>query len=83
MIDALGNGAWTMAKPPPLDRDPRERDPGISEWSCGHVAGSVCAECYRQLPAKAHALAEEVQRLRDAIDEHAAEIRAALEYRQP
>jgi hypothetical protein len=40
-----------------------------AEWTCGHVAGAVCAECYRQLAAKAHALAEENRRLRDEIAE--------------
>jgi len=38
-----------------------------AEWTCGHVAGAVCAECYRLLAQKAHELAEENQRLRDEI----------------
>ena len=38
-----------------------------AEWSCGHVAGAVCAECYRQLAQRANELAEENQRLRDEI----------------
>lgn len=43
--------------------------PGISEWSCGHTAGAVCAECYRRLAAKANELAEEVYRLRALVAE--------------
>jgi len=39
------------------------------EWSCGHVAGSVCGECYRMLAAKANELAAEVDALRIALDE--------------
>jgi hypothetical protein len=35
-------------------------DPPPQEWTCGHVAGAMCAECYRQLAAKAHELAEQV-----------------------
>lgn len=28
------------------------------DWTCGHTAGAVCAECYRLLAEKAHKLAE-------------------------
>lgn len=35
-----------------------------AEWTCGHVGGAVCAECYRLLAAKAHELAIEIERLR-------------------
>jgi hypothetical protein len=38
------------------------------EWSCGHVAGSMCAECFRELAAKAHVLAEECERLKGILD---------------
>jgi DNA-binding transcriptional regulator PaaX len=38
-----------------------------AEWTCGHVAGAMCAECYRILAERAHELAEENQRLRDNI----------------
>src|SRR4030095_10623803 len=40
-----------------------------AEWSCGHVGGAMCAECYRLLAAKAHELAMEIERLREAADE--------------
>jgi len=40
-----------------------------AEWSCGHVAGAVCAECWRLLAQRAHELAEENQRLRDMIED--------------
>lgn len=30
------------------------------DWSCGHVAGSVCAECYQALARRANKLAEQV-----------------------
>jgi hypothetical protein len=44
-------------------------------WTCGHVGGAVCAECYRLLAAKAHELVEEVDRLREAFDQLKQEIR--------
>jgi len=37
------------------------------EWTCGHVAGAMCAECYRLLAQRANALAEENERLRDEL----------------
>ena len=37
------------------------------EWSCGHVAGSMCAECYRILALRAHALAKENLELRSEM----------------
>jgi hypothetical protein len=47
--------------------------PGIDrtvwEWSCGHSAASICAECYRELAAEAHRLAEENLALRDRVAE--------------
>jgi len=39
------------------------------EWTCGHVAGAVCAECYHILARCAHELAEENFALRERIDE--------------
>lgn len=30
-----------------------------SEWSCGHVAGAMCQECFRVLARRAHELAVE------------------------
>jgi hypothetical protein len=41
----------------------------MNEWSCGHHAGAVCAECYRQLAWRAHELAEENFRLREELDD--------------
>jgi hypothetical protein len=35
----------------------------IELWTCGHLANSVCAECYRELAEKANMLAEECERL--------------------
>jgi hypothetical protein len=46
------------------------------EWTCGHVGGAVCAECYRILARRAHELAEEVDRL---MDERRVERRTSLE----
>ena len=34
------------------------------EWTCGHAAGSMCAQCYQNLALKAHELAEENLELR-------------------
>lgn len=39
------------------------------EWSCGHICGSMCQECFRLLAARAHELAEENMRLREEVDE--------------
>jgi hypothetical protein len=38
------------------------------QWTCGHEAGATCAECYRDLAAKAHDLAEENARLRAELE---------------
>ena len=38
-----------------------------NEWTCGHVAGSACGQCYQELAAKAHELQMEVDRLRDKL----------------
>jgi hypothetical protein len=38
-------------------------------WTCGHVGGAHCAECYRLLAWKAHELQEEVDRLRERLAE--------------
>jgi outer membrane murein-binding lipoprotein Lpp len=48
-----------------------------AEWSCGHVAGSMCAECYRELAAKAHELAEDNDSLRDQLAETKADLNEA------
>ena len=39
------------------------------EWSCGHVAGAVCQECYRNLAVRAHELAEVNLRLRSMLEQ--------------
>ena len=33
--------------------------PDVSEWTCGHEASAVCAECHRELTAKSNRLAAE------------------------
>jgi regulator of replication initiation timing len=33
---------------------------GIEHWTCGHVAGSMCRQCYSELAQRAHVLAEQV-----------------------
>jgi hypothetical protein len=38
-----------------------------AEWTCGHVAGAVCAECHRILIQRANELAEENLRLRERV----------------
>jgi hypothetical protein len=40
-------------------------------WTCGHVGGAVCAECYRELARRAHELVEENDRLREQLREAA------------
>jgi hypothetical protein len=39
----------------------------IAEWTCGHLAGSMCAECFRELAMKAGELAEEGRLLREGV----------------
>jgi hypothetical protein len=39
----------------------------IAEWSCGHLAGSMCAECFRELAMKAGELAEEGRLQREQL----------------
>ena len=46
------------------------------EWSCGHVAGDMCQECYRALAAKANELAEENLELRAEVERLRRERRA-------
>jgi hypothetical protein len=38
-----------------------------AEWTCGHVGGAMCVECYRILAARAHELAEENLQLRERV----------------
>jgi transcription elongation factor Elf1 len=40
---------------------------GDPDWTCGHTAGAVCAECYRLLAVKATELQAEVDRLHDLV----------------
>lgn len=40
-------------------------------WSCGHVAGAMCAECYRRLAWQAHELTEATQKLVNIAAENA------------
>ena len=37
------------------------------EWTCGHVAGAMCAECYHNLAQRAHELTVENFLLREAL----------------
>lgn len=39
-----------------------------AEWTCGHVCGAVCAECYRLLGAWASELAAENLHLRSEVE---------------
>jgi len=39
-----------------------------SKWTCGHVGGAMCAECYRILAWRAHELAEENLRLHQELE---------------
>lgn len=38
-------------------------------WTCGHVSGAFCTECYMILAQRAHELAEECERLREQLAE--------------
>jgi len=48
------------------------------EWTCGHVAGAHCAECYRLLAVKAHRLAVDNIELSSAVVDRIAEWKLAL-----
>lgn len=37
-------------------------------WTCGVVAGAMCAHCYMELARKAHELATENVALRDRLE---------------
>lgn len=39
-----------------------------AEWSCGHVGGACCRECYRELARTAADLAKELHELREELD---------------
>jgi hypothetical protein len=39
-----------------------------AEWTCGHVGGAVCAECYQRLVRKANELAESAERLGEELE---------------
>lgn len=39
-----------------------------AEWSCGHVAGAMCQECYRELAAKAHELRGRLDTIADIAE---------------
>jgi len=43
-----------------------ERAP-VHEWTCGHVAGAVCGECYRLLAQRANQLAQEHMQALDEL----------------
>jgi hypothetical protein len=40
---------------------------GEYEWSCGHIAGSVCKDCFEELIQRANRLAAENEMYRDRI----------------
>ena len=54
-----------------------------SEWTCGHTASAMCAECYRLLARRAHKLADDNERLREQIEELKHERRAFNQSRPP
>lgn len=39
----------------------------IFEWTCGHVAGAMCAECYGELARRAAELQERVDDLTETV----------------
>jgi hypothetical protein len=39
-----------------------------AEWTCGHIGGAVCAQCYQQLVRKANELNETAERLGEEIE---------------
>jgi len=52
----------------------------VAEWTCGHTAGAVCAECYRLLAQRANQLAEEHMRTLEALEEARETIRRHQAY---
>jgi hypothetical protein len=54
-----------------LSRDQAEEVLGFLtpfKWTCGHEGGAVCAECHRELAARANQLAEENMRLSEQCE---------------
>lgn len=47
--------------------EPNANEP--TPWTCGHVAGAACAECYRLLAQKTAQLQERVDKLQDEVDQ--------------
>lgn len=39
----------------------------LDRWTCGHVAGAMCAECHRQLAARAAELVAGNEKMREAV----------------
>ena len=46
----------------------RLRKDGEEEWTCGHIAGAMCQECFRLLAVSANELAQENLDLRERLD---------------
>lgn len=40
------------------------------EWTCGHVATAVCADCYKILVQRANELQAECDRLMDLVQQY-------------
>jgi septal ring factor EnvC (AmiA/AmiB activator) len=49
------------------------------DWTCGHKAGAMCAQCYRELAHRANELAADNERLRQRIDDQNQEIKELRE----
>jgi hypothetical protein len=47
-----------------------ELDEIHEQWSCGHIATSVCAECQKILIQKLNSLTAEVDRLEDLVAQY-------------
>lgn len=42
----------------------------LEEWTCGHMATSVCAECHKNLIAKMNDLVQDLDRLQDLMAQY-------------
>ena len=40
-----------------------------AEWTCGHIGGAVCKKCYEELARKANQLAQELDLLRELLED--------------
>lgn len=51
---------------------------GLVEWSCGHVAGSMCATCWGHLAQRGHVFVEIIDSLLDLADRESPDVKSQV-----